>query len=93
MANTLKLNPYNVFEARRVDFPPSHFEYAEITLRYNIKEALERWIESNLKGRYYLGRGVSLDDSNKLTYTVSIGFEESRELSFFMLACPHLKYK
>lgn len=93
MANTLKPNPYNVFEARRVDFPPSHFEYAEISLRYNMKEALERWIESNLKGRYYLGRAVALDDSNKLTYAVSVGFEESRELSFFMLACPHLKYK
>jgi hypothetical protein len=82
-----------VFEARRVDFPPSHFEYAEITLRFNLKEALERWIENNLKGRYYLGRSVSLKDDNKLDYTIKVGFEESKELSFFMLACPHLKYK
>ncbi len=88
-----KPNPYNVFEARRVEFPPSHFEYASINLRYNIKEALERWIESNLRGRYFLGKAVTIDDGNKLAYSVSIGFEESKELSYFMLACPHLKYK
>jgi len=58
-----------------------------------MKSALEKWIENNLKSRFYIGKAVSLDESNKMQYNVRIGFEESRELSYFMLACPYLKYK
>lgn len=93
MAKTLKPNPFSVFGVRRMDFPPDYFEYANIPLNYNMKTALEKWIENNLKSRYYIGRAVSLDESNKMQYNVHIGFEESRELSYFMLACPYLKYK
>jgi hypothetical protein len=28
----------------------------------------------------------------KITSMVKVGFEDPKELSFFMLACPHLKY-
>ena len=28
----------------------------------------------------------------KKTTDITIGFEDSKELSYFMLACPHLKY-
>lgn len=93
MTKTLEPNPYNVFKVRRAEFPPDHFEYASIPLNYNMRDALEKWIEQNLKSRYYLGRSIGLDSENKMNYIVKVGFEESKELSYFMLACPHLKYK
>jgi hypothetical protein len=58
-----------------------------------MKEALEKWIELHLKSRFYVGKSVVVDHENKLTYSLRVGFEEPRELSYFMLACPHLKYK
>jgi hypothetical protein len=90
---TIEPNPYNVFEVRRAEFPPDHFEYANIPLNYNMKDALERWVDFNLKSRFYLGKNVVLDNNNKMAYNVKIGFEDPKELSYFMLACPHLKYK
>ena len=89
----IKINPYEVFGVRKAEFPPEHFEYAQIPLHYNLKDALEKWIESHLKSRYYLGKTVSLDTENKMKYDLKIGFEDAKELSYFMLACPHLKYK
>ena len=85
-------NPYNIFEIRRAKFPPDHFEYANLPMYYNLADALQKWIENNLKGRYYLGKQLSLDDSNKIEYKIKVGFENEKEMSYFMLACPHLKY-
>ena len=89
----LKINPLNVFKARKVSHLPRHFDCANIPFTYNIQDAVERWIHQNLKGRYYIAKDVDLDNSNTIVSVVKIGFEDSKELSFFMLACPHLKYK
>jgi hypothetical protein len=93
MLKQLTANPLEVFRIRRAIVPPIHFEYADLVLPYNMKEALEKWIETHLKSRYYIGRGVAIDHDNKINYSLRVGFEEPKELSFFMLACPHLKYK
>lgn len=85
-------NPLNIFGVRRVVSPPSHFEYVNLPLTYNLEQSLVKWIDKNLKHRYYIGRNVVLDHSNKLVQTVTVGFEESKDMSYFMLACPHLKY-
>lgn len=34
----------------------------------------------------------SEDDISKVTKVIRIGFEDKKELSFFTLACPLLKY-
>lgn len=93
MDKVLKPNPYNVFGVRRASVPPAHFEYINVPLNYNMSDALEKWIETHLKRRYFISKTVSIDGDNKMAYTVRIGFEDSKELSYFMLACPHLKYK
>ena len=93
MTTNYKVNPLNVFKARRTEFPPSHFEYTDIPLQYNLQEALIKWIDKNCKSRYYIGKNVFLDNDNKIQTGLKVGFEESKEMSFFMLACPHLKYK
>ena len=93
MEGKLKVNPFTIFGVRRAQFPPNHFDYANIPLRYNMEEAVERWIKNNLRGRYYVGKAVIATQESGLEYTVRVGFEDMKELSYFMLACPLLKYK
>ena len=59
---------------------------------YNLEDSLDKWISNNLRNRYYIGREVTLDHNNKINQVITVGFEETRDLSYFMLACPHLKY-
>jgi hypothetical protein len=88
----VKINPLNVFEVRRSTFAAPHFEYANLPLTYNLEEGINRWIEQKCKGKYYINRSVNLID-NTLSSCLKVGFEDEKELSYFMLACPHLKYK
>lgn len=85
-------NPLDVLGLRRVTFCPPHFATVMVGRRYNIDRAICDWIEDNLTGRYYFGQSLKLDEENNLSQTNTVGFEQEKELSFFMLACPHLKY-
>jgi len=92
MIKNKKPNPYDVFGIRKVKTPIPYFEYVNLPSSYNIEESLSNWIDSNLRNRYYIGRKVTLDNDNKVNQVITIGFEETKEMSYFMLACPHLKY-
>jgi hypothetical protein len=93
MIKNNKPNPLNVFGVRQVKMAPSHFEYVNLPLTYNIEATIVKWIDQNLKNRFYIGKNVTVNDENKLTQVLTVGFEETKDMSFFMLACPHLKYK
>ena len=86
-------NPLNVFDVRQCVFAPPHFEYMNIPMTYNLEQSIVKWVDKNLKHRFYVGKNVSLDTKNKLTNVLTVGFEEPKEMSYFTLACPHLKYK
>lgn len=86
-------NPLNVFEARQCIFAPPHFEYVNVPMTYNLEQSIVKWVDKNLKHRFYVGKNVSLNDENKVQQVLTIGFEEAKDMSYFMLACPHLKYK
>jgi hypothetical protein len=86
-------NPLNVFEVRQVKSALPHFEYVNLPMKYNLEDSLIKWIKQNLKNRFYIGKNISLDGGNKLIHVLTIGFEETKDMSYFMLACPHLKYK
>jgi hypothetical protein len=86
-------NPLNVFEVRQVKSAPPHFEYVNLPMKYNLEDSLVKWIKKHLKNRFYTGKNVSLDNENKLVQVLTVGFEETKDMSYFMLACPHLKYK
>ena len=60
---------------------------------YNIENTISKWITDNLKGRFYVGKAMHITDSNSMDEALKIGFEEPKELSYFTLACPYLKYK
>ena len=86
-----KPNPLNYFNLRKVEFAAPHFKY--ITLEKAspafIKQ-LDSWIKIHLNHRYYIGMSLGLDGNNAIIYTIRIGFENEKELSFFTIACPHL---
>jgi len=85
-------NPLNFYDTRQVDFLPSHFEVVITPMTYNINESISTWIKSNLKGRFYIGRGIVVENGNMET-AIRIGFEDPKEASYFSLACPYLKYQ
>tara|TARA_B110000305_G_scaffold137978_1_gene153990 strand:- start:4810 stop:5094 length:285 start_codon:yes stop_codon:yes gene_type:complete len=93
---TVKLkepNPLNVFNIRQTRVKPIHFESIAIPYTYNVEEALNKWIRKNLKGRFYVGKVLKVDDQNQINNMINVAFEDGKELAYFMLACPLLKYK
>lgn len=89
-----KPNPLNYFNLRRVEFAAPHFKYTSID-RYNpvLVNNIDAWIRNNLNNRYYIGQGITLDNTNTIVYNTRIGFETEKELSFFTIACPLLQIR
>ncbi len=89
-----KPNPLNYFELRRVEFAAPHFKYTSIE-KYSplIIKNIDQWIKTNLNNRYYIGQGITLDNTNTIVYNTRIGFESEKELSFFTIACPYLQQR
>ena len=88
-------NHLNFFGIRRAKVPPPYFEYIQLPQRYNLEKSIVKWVETNMKGRFYVGNSLTLkkDSDTKMVHTVlKVGFEEPKELSYFTLACPLLKY-
>lgn len=86
-----KINPLNVLDCREVQDPPPYFTYTVLNLRFNLTKSVRDWILLNLKHRFYIGESLGLVD-NQLEVSIKIGFEEPKEASFFLIACPLLKY-
>jgi len=93
MKNLLQPNPNTLLGTRKLPIIPEYFETLCIEYKYNTIDAVERWITSNLKGRYAICKSVNISDStSKIETIVKIGFENQKEASYFLLACPILKY-
>tara|TARA_B100000085_G_scaffold265332_1_gene273013 strand:+ start:29 stop:307 length:279 start_codon:yes stop_codon:yes gene_type:complete len=91
--NVKLLNPQDYFNIRKLNHQSPHLATIDLPLKYNIQNAIETWISSNLKNRYFIGKSVGLTKSNAVEQVLRVGFEDPKELSFFVLACPLLKYK
>ena len=86
-----KINPLDVLGLRRVQFPAHHFVYTTIPHENMSTRSIAQWIEENLSGRYYLRPNIGLDPSRVLIYTLDIGFENEKELTFFLLKYSEIK--
>ena len=89
--NLKKPNPLSFFQLRTPASPPRHFQYIFISQRYNLEKTIIKWIDDNLKGRFYVGKTVTLKQDD-IIEALQVGFEQPKELSYFTLACPYLKY-
>jgi len=86
-----KPNPLNLLGIRRVHFPARHFHYTTLsTYKPNQSIKIDNWIFQNLNSRYYIGQTIFLDSANTLLYGTKVGFEDEKELSFFLLSYSDL---
>jgi hypothetical protein len=85
-------NYHNLLDTRQVDLLPPSFETISLPTMYNTQDSITRWIYENCKSRFYIGKGIELQD-NSVATVVKVGFEDPKEASYFVLACPYLKYQ
>ena len=88
-----RVTAQDFFEIRRLSYESSHLAIIDLPHTYNIETAISKWIDSNLKKRYFLKKVIGLTKQNKIETVLRAGFEDPKELSYFVLACPLLKYK
>lgn len=82
------INPLEVLNKRVLDFLPKHFVrtcIGEVDAR-----EIKTWIRSNLKGRYCVVSYPTINENTgRLRHAKFVGFEDPKELTYFMLACPY----
>ena len=84
------LNPIDVLKQRKLKTIPPHFVKIQIS-ESEIFELIENWVKIKLKGRYCLTKQPCIDKSGNLRSSYFIGFEDQKELTYFMLACSNLR--
>ncbi len=88
---TPAINHLTIAGVREVFLPPAHFEYATFDLKQvKSHSAIKQWILANLAHRFFYNEKYQTLDDSQFIVKVLVGFEDPKELSFFMLACPHL---
>lgn len=89
----IEVNAYSVLGCRKLDFMPAHFtrkKLATESLVFNEKKIAE-WVEYKLSGRFSLCSIPHIDTDNRTKTSFFIGFEDEKELTYFLLACPYLR--
>jgi len=84
------LNPIDVLKQRKVHIVPPHFKKISVT-ENELFSGLEDWVKTKLKGRYFINKQPGIDKNGSLRSTFYIGFEDQKELTYFILACPMLR--
>lgn len=86
-----KVNPLNVLEVRVLNRIPKHFQTVKVDIRPELAQKLRRWIYSNLNSRFAVVNELVIENGNSMTECVTVGFEDPRESTMFMLTCPYLE--
>lgn len=84
------LNPLDILGQRELSYIPPHFSKAVIQNVY-FDSPIQDWIRSKLKGRFCIIKLPAVDSNDKLQSTTFVAFEDHKELTYFMLACPFLR--
>jgi len=87
----LELNPLDVLNSRQLKTMPPHFSKTKIGNSDRTDQNVINWINARLTGRYCVVSYPSVNDENRFHTSTFVGFEEQKELTYFMLACPYLR--
>ena len=87
----IELNPLDGLKARELRTMPPHFSKIKVSNNERSARSLKDWIRAKLKGRFSIVPYPSLDSEGKLHTQTFVGFEEEKELTYFVLACPYLR--
>jgi hypothetical protein len=85
------LNPIAILKQREVSTLPPHFAKIKINDQEVFDGKVKSWIKDKLKGRYCVIRTPAVDQSGALKSVTFAAFEDQKELTYFMLACPYLR--
>lgn len=85
------LNPIDVLKKRKVSYLPVHFSKIKVSDGDLFGDSMQDWIQNKLIGRYAIVRAPSLDSDGNLKTATFVAFEDQKELTYFMLACPHIR--
>lgn len=85
------INPLDVLNHRQVKTLPPHFCKSKLTDSNFVDEKITNWVKANLKGRFCIVRSPGVDSKGSFRSSTVIGFEDPKEMTYFMLACPHLR--
>jgi hypothetical protein len=84
------ISPLDLFDKRRLDWMPVHFKKVKIS-HLASSEKINEWIRYRLEGRYCLINNPDIDREEKTKIATFVGFEDEKEITYFMLACPYLR--
>ncbi len=83
----LDISPLSILKRRKLNWAPESFHLFDLGSKEFLWDNLiSDWIEYKLKGRYCL---VHLEGSTGTN--AFVGFEDQKELTYFMLACPYTR--
>lgn len=86
------LNALGILKERELDYIAPHFCTTEVSNDFMFDEPLQSWIEKKLTGRYFIKESLSVNDSNSSRKKkILVGFEDHKEMTYFLLACPHIR--
>ena len=86
----IELNPLEVLRSRELKTMPPHFTKMQVSDSDRIDRRLSEWVKTNTSGRYCINAYPAAKDKTFKSVTY-VGFEEEKELTYFMLACPYLR--
>lgn len=87
----IELNSLDVLKARETKFLAPHFSTIKISDSERYDSNIVGWIKAKLNGRFCIANYPSIDNDNKFKNTTIVGFEDEKELTYFMLGCPYLR--
>lgn len=87
------LNPLDILNCRELKTIPPHFAKAKLGDLDFFDRNVPLWIKNKLKGRFCVVRQPALDSNGVLKTATIVAFEDQKELTYFMLACPFIRRK
>jgi hypothetical protein len=87
----IEINALNVLSSRKIDEVAPHYAKMKIADNDWYGTDIENWIQNKLKGRFFLVKYPAINNEGKMKNCTFVGFEDHKELTYFMLACPHLR--
>jgi hypothetical protein len=88
----IEYNHLDLIKERELDWIPVHFSKIQLSDKeeWN-RNLISSWVQSKLKGRFSLVKTIAINSDDKLKSSLVIAFEDHSEMTYFMLACPHLR--